>query len=251
LTAGQERPLDRLALVAVFLVSCGALALTLRLLTRFKGLSEVLYRLADTTAQIQVRGAMLLLVVFAALAEAVNLEIILGTFFAGMLVMLTDRRAVGPHVEFRQKLEAIGFGVFVPVFFIVSGVRFDLPALLSSPLAMAQAPVVFLALLVIHGLPAAVYLPFLGGRGTVAAGLLQASSLSFLVAGSQIALGLGALDTATASGLVAGGLLSSVVYPLLALTVLGGAPALLRPTASLTVVPRRLLTQHTKPGEPR
>ena len=85
------------------------------------------------------------------------------------------------HPDLRRKLEAIGFGVFIPVFFVVSGIRFDLGALTGSAAALAAVPLFLLALLVVRGLPALRYARLLDRRETVVAGLLQATSLPFLV----------------------------------------------------------------------
>ena len=94
--------------------------------------AQDLLRLQDTTAQIRVRGAMVLLVGFAAIADSLGLESILGAFIAGAILSLLDRDEQMTHPEFRRKLEAIGFGVFIPVFFVASGVKYDLDALLAS-----------------------------------------------------------------------------------------------------------------------
>ena len=77
-----------------------------------------LLRLQDTTAQIRVRAAIVLLVGFAALAETLGLEAILGAFIAGAIVSLVDRDEVMTHPDFRPKLEAVGFGFFIPAFFV-------------------------------------------------------------------------------------------------------------------------------------
>ena len=82
-----------------------------------------LLRLQDTTAQIRVRGAVVLLVGFAAIADQLGLESILGAFIAGAILSLLDRDQQMTHPDFRRKLEAIGFGVFIPVFFVTSGVQ--------------------------------------------------------------------------------------------------------------------------------
>src|SRR4051794_39330070 len=77
-------------------------------------ISGNLVRLQDTTAQIRVRGAVVLLIAFAAIAEQLGLEVILGAFAAGAVLSLLDRDEVMTHPLFRRKLEAIGFGVFIP-----------------------------------------------------------------------------------------------------------------------------------------
>jgi Kef-type K+ transport system membrane component KefB len=183
-------------------------------------LSAVLLRLQDTTAQIRVRGAFLLLLAFVALAERLGLEIILGAFLAGAVLSLVDRDRTMTHPAFRAKLEAVGFGVFIPVFFVSSGILFDLDALFGSASTVARVPLFLALLLVVRGVPALLYRPALGNRETVVAALLQATSLPFIVAASMIGIELGLLDEATGAALVAAGLLSVLLFPLLALTIL-------------------------------
>jgi Kef-type K+ transport system membrane component KefB len=183
-------------------------------------LSRVLLRLQDTTAQIRVRAAFVLLIGFTALADEVGLETILGAFAAGALLSLIDRDRVMTHPQFRVKLEAAGFGIFIPVFFVTSGLRFDLNALFASASTVARVPLFLLAIYLVRGLPAIVYVRLLGRSRSVIAGVLQATSLTFTVAATQIGLQLGAVSRASAAGLVAAGLLSVVISPALALVLL-------------------------------
>jgi Kef-type K+ transport system membrane component KefB len=182
--------------------------------------SAVLLRLQDTTAQIRVRGAFMLLIAFIALAQVLGLEVILGAFLAGVILRLVDRDSMMTHPQFRQKLEAVGFGVFIPIFFVTSGLQFDLGALFASPSTIVLVPIFLLALLLVRGVPALLYRPLVGTRRTVVAGLLQAISLPFIVAASQIGMELGLLAKATGAALISSGLLSVLIFPLLALTVL-------------------------------
>ncbi|HEY3240503.1 MAG TPA: cation:proton antiporter [Acidimicrobiia bacterium] len=199
-----------LALVATLALSRAGMSM---------GLDTLLTRLQDTTAEIRVRIAVLLLVAFVALAEHLGLEAILGAFLAGAILNLVDRDTA-THPHFRLKLEAIGYGFLVPVFFVGSGLRFDLDALLDSPSALARVPLFLAALLVARGVPALLYAPSVGRRPAVAAALLQATSLPFIVTASQIGLLLGEFSAATAAGLIAAGLLSVVVFPPVALALL-------------------------------
>jgi Kef-type K+ transport system membrane component KefB len=189
-------------------------------LGRWKRLTSALQRLQDTTAAIRVRGAAFLLILWVAVVEKVGLEIILGAFAAGVLLSFIDRDEMKTHVLFRTKLQAIGFGVFIPVFFVTSGVQFNVTALLASPSSMAAVPLFLAALLLIRGIPALMYRSILGMRRSVAAGFLQATSLSFIVAGARIGVTLGRLDQATAAALIAAGMLSVLLFPLGALTLL-------------------------------
>ena len=179
-----------------------------------------LVRLQDTTAQIRVRGAIVLLVGFAAAAQQLGLEVILGTFAAGAILSLADPDRAMTHPAFRRKLEAIGFGVFIPVFFVTSGIRFDLGALAGSA---AMVPLFLAALLVVRGLPAVVY--GLGRRETLVAGLLQATSLPFLVATTAIGQELGLIGAGEAAALVGAGLLSVLLLPAAGLALLQAGPA--------------------------
>jgi Kef-type K+ transport system membrane component KefB len=124
------------------------------------------------------------------------------------------------HPQFRLKLEAIGFGVFIPIFFVSSGIQFDLQALFSSPSTILRVPIFLAALLLVRGLPALLYRPLVGNRRAVIAGLLQATSLTFIVAASQIGLELGLISKASGAALIAAGLLSVLIFPILALTLL-------------------------------
>ena len=182
-------------------------------------LGQVLVRLQDTTAEIRVRFAVLLLVAFTALAERFGLESILGAFLAGAIVGLVDRDSAS-HPHFRTKLEAIGYGFLIPVFFVTSGVRLDLAGLLHTPSALARVPLFLLALLVVRGVPALLGLRANGPRSTLALGLLQATSLPFLVTATQIGVTLGKITPVTAAALVCAGLLSVLIFPLLALSLL-------------------------------
>ena len=200
-----------------------AVLLAIRRAERSARLSMVLGRLQDTTAQIRVRGTFALLAAFVALAQWLGFEVILGAFLAGAVLKLVDRDALVMHPRFRQKLEAIGFGVFIPVFFVASGLRFNLAALFESGAALAQVPIFVLALLVVRGLPALLYRPLVGGRQTAAAVFLQATSLGFIVVAAQIGLELGLISEATGAALVTAGLVSVLIFPLVALSILRGA----------------------------
>ena len=173
-----------------------------------------LLRLQDTTAQIRVRAALVLLVGFAALAETLGLEAILGAFIAGAIVSLADRDEVMTHPDFRRKLEAVGFGFFIPAFFVTSGVRFDLDALTASASSLLMVPIFLLALLATRGLPAIVYRRALDARHTAIAGLMQATSLPFIVAATAIGRELELIDAAGSAALIGAGLLSVVLFPL-------------------------------------
>jgi Kef-type K+ transport system membrane component KefB len=183
-------------------------------------LSATLVRLQDTTAEIRVRASFALLAVFVVLAERLGLEAILGAFLAGAILKLLDRDQALTHPLFRQKLEAVGYGVFVPVFFVATGVRFDLTALFANATNLMRVPIFLAALLIVRGVPALVYRSLATREQTLAAALLQATSLSFLVVAGQIGVQLDLLRPAVYAALVAAGLLSVLLFPAAALTLL-------------------------------
>src|ERR1700759_2890288 len=210
----------RLILLGIFALAVVLAGVAIASAERSGSLSRGLQRLQDTTAQIRVRAAFLLLIGFTALAESVGLETILGAFAAGALLSLLDRDETTTHPQFRLKLEAVGFGVFIPIFFVASGVRFDLNALFSSGSTVARVPLFLLAIYLARGLPAFVYVRLLGRSKSAIAGILQSTSLPFIVAATQIGIQLGVVSRASAAALVAAGLLSVVISPALGLVLL-------------------------------
>ena len=142
-----------------------------------------------------------------------------GAFLAGVVVSVVDRDSTS-HPFFRAKLEAVGFGFVIPVFFVSSGIKLDLQGLLDSPSALLRVPVFLVALLVMRGVPALLYVKTLGRRPPLAAALLQATSLPFIVAATQIGVELGNLSAVTAAAIVSAGLLSVLIFPAVALSLL-------------------------------
>ena len=159
---------------------------------------------------------------FVALAEHLGLEVILGAFTAEVILSLVNHDATS-HPHFRTKLEGAGFGFFIPVFFVGVGLTFDLDALFSSASTVLHLPLFLAALVAVRGLPALLYRGLISARRTVAAGLLQATSLPFIVAASMIGVELEVIGEATSAALIGAGLLSVVAFPVIAATVLGGS----------------------------
>ncbi len=190
-----------------------------------KKIRETLLRLQDTTAQIRVRGAFVLMIGLVALATQLGLEVILGAFTAGVILTLIDRDEMMTHPEFRTKLEAVGFGVFIPVFFVSSGVSYDLDALTSSGSTALRVPLFLAALFLVRGLPALVLYRPLVPKGRVAvSALLQATSLPFIIAATSIGLELDLITPANGAAVIAAGLFSVLLFPASALTLLKRDP---------------------------
>jgi Kef-type K+ transport system membrane component KefB len=212
----------RAVLLITFLVFAGAIGLFIFGIERSHRLTETLLRLQDTTAEIRVRGAFALLMLFAALATRFGLEAILGAFLAGATLKLIDRDEQMTHVLFRVKLQAVGFGVFTPFFFIATGLTLNVRALFDSPSTLLRVPIFLAAMLFVRATAVGLYRPLgLSRTQLLAAGLLQATNLSIPVVAGAIGVNLALITPANYAALVAAGLLSVLVFPLLATSVLG------------------------------
>ena len=169
------------------------------------------------------RGAFVLLAGVLALAGWLGVEVVLAAFTGGAVLGLVDRDAMGTHPQLRTKLEGAGYGFFIPVFMVASGLRFDLDALLASPRSLALAPIALAAIVLVRAVPAAlVYRRALGARAAAGAGLLLATSLPFIVAATQIGVAVGSISPGTSAALIAAGLLSLTIMPPAARAVLAG-----------------------------
>ena len=216
---GPKLLLLSLLAVLVVLVVIGTLRIE-----RSMWITRMINRLADTSAQIRIRLSMLLVVGLGAVATHLGFEAILGAFIAGAILRLVDPDAEHKHPLFHPKLDAIGYGFLIPVFFVASGLTFNLSVLFSSASTVLRVPLFLLALLAllfVRGLPAVLYRSALGSSRDVAAvGLLQATSLPFIVAATTIGLQVHAIGPANAAALVAAGLFSVILFPVISLQLL-------------------------------
>jgi Kef-type K+ transport system membrane component KefB len=203
--------------LGLFALLAAALYATMSGGRSFQRLSAAFDRLAETTSQIRVRADFALVAVAVGLAAELGVEAILAAFTVGVL------RGIGEEEDRHEgpdRVEIVAFGIFIPFFFVNSGIQFDVDALFDSVTAALRLPVFLLALLVVRGLPALLYRGYLGGREAVAAGFLQATSLSFIVVATQIGLQVHALNTASAAALIGAGLLSVVLFPAAGLSLI-------------------------------
>jgi Kef-type K+ transport system membrane component KefB len=223
-SAASKTTADQLVSLAIFLTLLVLIGLTLARVLRLGALDRLLTRLENRSAQIRVRAALGLALGCGVLAYRFGFASILGSFAAGLLVKLVELSGHAPRPQFQMKMEAIGFGFLVPIFFITTGVSFQLKELLENPTAIAEVPLFLVALLVVRGLPALLYRRFTGIRRAEAAGLLQATTLTFVIVASQIGLEVGKITPTAAASLLAAGLLSAALFPV-------GAQRLLSPRA--------------------
>ena len=167
----------------------------------------------DDTTQLRVRGAFVVLLMFTALAHEFGVDSLLGAFIAGMVVAVSDgddaaQSGALPGQAARDRLRVPGPGVL----------RDDRgpvrhPRAVRAPAALALVPLLVLAILVVRGGPALLYRRRLGLRPALAAGLLQATTLTFPVVVAALGLDLGLLSQATAAALIGASLLSVLLFP--------------------------------------
>ena len=220
---GSTTLIEIALMVALALLSIIALRLLHRL-SRWEPGRRILDRLDESTSQPRVRFAVLAVIAAAAIALAFGFEAILGTFLAGILFGIVIR---GDRYEkpLRLRLEALGYGFFVPIFFISSGLGFD-AAGLDDALEWIHAGVFLAILLLIHAVPALIlHRRALGVPTALAVGLLQATNLSFVVVAVGIGEEIGRVGQLNGSALIVAGLLSAVLFPVAAQTLLAHTPS--------------------------
>ncbi|SDT64381.1 Kef-type K+ transport system, membrane component KefB [Jiangella sp. DSM 45060] len=212
-----ERPAHTTAVLVVFaLVAAGAAALARR--PRHPAVARLVTMTLGTSAQVAVRFCVFVSVAMVALAESLDLDPVLGAFASGVVIHLfLDTGVPRESDEVLARLEGIGFGFLIPIFFIVSGARFDVDAL-ADPSTLALMPVFLVLFLAVRGGPVGLLqVQTLGARSATAAGLLAATALPLLVVITQIAQDEGVLSSGTSSALVGAGMLSVLVLPAIAL----------------------------------
>jgi Kef-type K+ transport system membrane component KefB len=176
----------------------------------------LLERTIETSGQLAIRIAVVTIFALATLAASLGLDLLLGGFVAGVIVRLALKdREVG---VFESKLTAVGYGFFIPFFFVVSGIKFDLTELFDDPDDLLKM-LLFLALfLVVRGVPVAVlYRRALEARDRLALAFFSATQLPLVVAITTIAVERGHMRSGTAASLVAAGILSTMLYPFIGL----------------------------------
>jgi Kef-type K+ transport system membrane component KefB len=227
--AGAVGELFPILIIAVFLtkrghfialasvIAVGAIAIILSLvpwLAKSKTVRKVLTDGQDATAQITLRWAVVLLFALLAFASRFGLDVVLGAMLAGIVLRIWTRRLNLDTENLERKFDTVGYGIFIPIFFISSGMTIDLTAIIHSPLRLL---VLLALLLVVRGLPSLlVYRHDLEPRERVEMTFITATSLPLLIALAEIGEQDGVMLPATAAALVGAGVLSVLIYPLIA-----------------------------------
>ena len=205
----------REAFILIFFVALAVVTGILAVRSAIRGW-PLLERTFETSSQLAVRLAVILIFGLVALAQELGLDLLLGGFVAGMIT----RQALRGHelVVFDSKLNAVGYGFLIPFFFVTSGMAYNASLLFTSAAAAAKLPLFVLLFLVIRGLPALLlYRGVLPGRDRVALGVFCATELPLVVAITTLALKVGDMRGSTATALVGAAIISTLIYPLIGL----------------------------------
>jgi Kef-type K+ transport system membrane component KefB len=209
----------------VALLSFGAIAAGLALVLvrhspRAQRLVSVVRRGADTTAQAPVRLVLLLLAVMLAASATLGLDVILGAFVAGAIIRML--LPVEAHEGFLTRLDGIGYGFLIPVFFVVSGMGIDPDVLLHKP---GTVLVVFVSILLVRGGPVYLLFRHLPSRERLQLSLFSATGLPIIVAVTTVAVAAGQMSRQGQSIVVMAGMLTVLALPMLAVGLHGRPPS--------------------------
>jgi Kef-type K+ transport system membrane component KefB len=214
LLLSTTHPLHEALILIAFVAGAVALGI-FSVRTAYRGW-PALERTFESSSQLAVRLAVVLVFGLVALASQLGLDLLLGGFVAGMITRVALR---GHELAiFESKLNAVGYGFLIPFFFVTSGMAFNLDVLVSDPTALLKLPMFAALFLVVRGVPALVlYRDKFDRRDRSALGVLCATELPLVVAITTLALKLGEMRASTASALVGAAIISTLVYPLIGL----------------------------------
>jgi Kef-type K+ transport system membrane component KefB len=212
-----------IALASVALVGLLAIALSVvPWLARSGAVRRIIREGQDATGQVTLRWAVVLLFLLLAVASKFGLDVVLGAMLAGIVLRIWARRLSMDTASLERKFDTVGYGIFIPIFFISSGMTIDLKAIGQDPLRLV---LILAMLLVIRGLPSMlVYRRVLPPRQRVEMTFITATSLPLLIALAEIGEQDGVMIPATAAALVGAGVLSVLIFPLVAVGLRRGAP---------------------------
>jgi len=183
----------------------------------------ILGKTLRSSGQLYVRLSLVLVAGMAFVATELGLDFLLGAFTAGVLYRLFV--SAGTNDEelevVESKLEAVSFGYVVPIFFVTTGITYDLDALVTSPTALLKLPLFLALFLVVRGLPVILYRhEITDKRRQLALAFFSATALPLVVAITTLGVEAGQMRSSTAAAMVGAGMISIVVYPLLGMAML-------------------------------
>jgi Trk K+ transport system NAD-binding subunit len=186
---------------------------------KVSALRRTIEELSHATAQIKVRAAFAIMLAFVALSQSLGSEIILGAFLAGAIVGLLR---TPDDADLARQLEAIGFGFFIPIFFVKAGVDFNLPALLASSDALLLVPFLVLGAILVKMIPALTSTVNFTLREALAAGSLLSARLSLIIAAAAIGRRLGVIGESVHSAIILVAVVTVTIAPLVFVRLVPG-----------------------------
>ena len=219
--SGSADPFVTVAKLVMLVLAVLVVALLAVRAARSERLTAALFKLQDSSSQIRVRVAVLLLLALLVVTDDLGLDAILGAFMAGALLSaLTDPEKDEDFGHFRHKLEGLGFGFFIPVFFVATGIGFPVEELFSDASTALRIPLFLLLLFVVRGVPAVLLRKDISRTQVFASALMQSTSLSFIVVATTLGVSIGEVRPINAASLVAAGMVSVLIFPATALAML-------------------------------
>jgi Kef-type K+ transport system membrane component KefB len=213
---GTDRPARALVLLLAFSVVV-VLAAGLAMRERNARLARLIETTLTTSGQFAVRLAVLFLAFMVWVADELGLDVLLGAFAAGMVARLFTGGSDEHEFELIEaKLQAMGFGFLVPLFFVVSGMRFDLNSVYDDPMILVVVPALLAAFLVVRGGPAALGAPRMAWSDRAALACYLGTALPLVVVVTSIGVQTGRLSSSTAAALVTAAMVSVLLFPLAA-----------------------------------
>ena len=201
-------------LLVLLFVGTAFFAAYMALRVRSSKLIEALAHTMKSSGQLPVRICIVLQALLVALAAELGLNVVMGAFAAGMVVGLISKGEGGAVL--RQKLDAIGYGFLIPIFFIVAGMRFDLEALWAGPLVPVQIIALLGLLILVRGVPVFLYKQDLAPADRLPFALYSATGLPLIVIITEIGVSSGLMPQDRAAVLVCAGMISVFLFPILA-----------------------------------
>lgn len=179
------------------------------LLRRFRQPYVWFNNVSKATTQLDIRLAFFLIFTLVTVAESVGAENILGAFLAGMVMKLLE-----PSEATQEKLTSIGYGFFIPIFFIMTGVRLDLKSLFANKIALALIPIL-VACFIIAKLPTTlIYRRRFNARNSFAGGFLTVTTITLVLPSLQVAKNLHAITSTQSDAFILAGVIVCVLAPI-------------------------------------
>lgn len=170
---------------------------------------KIFETLMSGTIQLGMRGVFALILIFVGISQSLGVEAILGAFLAGMIVSLLN-----PKKEFVKQLDSFGYGFLIPIFFVMVGVELDLKTSLTDKNTLILIPLLLVAMYITKVVSSIAMRKWFGWKETISAGMIMTSTLSLVVAASQVALDLGFIDEKTNAALIIVAVITCLISPI-------------------------------------